>query len=352
MPKSSRKSTPRKSAPRESPTPDYAAPEYTMSEREFAPFSLGFNHSPPESTSLGQPSHVEPTSPTNLQENQPTETESPTESTAPDDAGSPSSSSSTPVDGNKCSRCRHYKDKSLFMGRTRSYRTCSDCRFAQTVPKRPPTDMIPHLFDLKIPASEVAVDSDISSMDTTTGTSTYNTRRESRNKQATTLNFDIVMDEELLQQSDEDVVEAILDVVKRRSGYRYSVQNLTKPLLSTTVNFYGKCVQRSDLRRPLQADERKRQTKILPTYNCKGKIAGSIDRVQRWIRLSLTHLSHHPSTHPTRKLMPEEAKAYIKEMADSEKSNSELYKEVVDNFGSGITRAQVYFWRREARRNL
>lgn len=240
----------------------------------------------------------------------------------------------------------------MFMGRTRSYRTCSDCRFAQTVPKRPPTDMIPHLFDLKIPATEVAIDSDVSSTDTTTGAGAYNTRRESRNKQATTLTFDIVMDDELLQQADEDVVEAILDVVKRRSGYRYSVQNLTKPLLSTTVNFYGKCVQRSDLRRPLLADERKRQTKILPTYNCKGKIAGSIDRVQRWIRLSLTHLSHHPSTHPTRKLMPEEAKTYIKEMADSEKSNSELYKEVVDSFGSGITRAQVYFWRREARRTL
>ncbi|KAI8342547.1 hypothetical protein BC941DRAFT_498969 [Chlamydoabsidia padenii] len=357
MPQTSQNSTPIISAPQHPPTPDYVSPD-SWQPTSSSPRSLEHSMEPELliTDSTGQQSTPEVRTTVPLTPEQSTTEQSTIKSptvttqqstTAQIDSTSLQSSSSSlsaaaPVQNQKkCSRCRHYKSLDMFMGRTRSYRTCSDCRFGQTIPKMPPPtqDMVQQLSDLHIPTPALIKSDD--NTDTSIDTQTE--------LPSSTMTFNITMNDELMQKTDKQVVETILEVVKQRSGYRYSVQNLAKPLLSATVNFYGKCVQRSDLRRPLLPDQRKRQTKVLPTYDCKGKIAGSINRELRWIRLVLTHLTHHPPTRGTRKLMPEGAKLYIKDNAHSDKTNAELYRDVQKNFGNDISRAQVYFWRREAR---
>jgi hypothetical protein len=148
----------------------------------------------------------------------------------------------------------------------------------------------------------------------------------------------------MMALDDNALVATIFDAIEDQTGYRHYFQRVGNPILSQSVIFYGKCMQRSDLHQPLNADDRIRQVVAVPTHDCQGEISGHIHRDQNWIHLEIDHHSNHQPQPSRRVFLTQEEVDYITVNAAT-MTTPDLYHAAVRHFGDHVTRAQVHHWR-------
>ncbi|KAI8329625.1 hypothetical protein BC941DRAFT_194272 [Chlamydoabsidia padenii] len=227
-----------------------------------------------------------------------------------------------------CSSCHTYRHPDMFVGRTRSYRTCSHCRHRQT----PPT--IAPLLENMIVLSELPLGGEF----LYEGTATY-------------FEADVFMDEHLLDLGYDEIVTEILETVELKTGYQHYRQRIGDTALSSSIVFFAKYIQRSDVRQTLDPATCRRHVVSLPTYNCKGEIKGHIRKDQNWIHLQITHHVNHAPQQTRRVFLTDEEPEFITSRAAT-MSNPQLYYAAIPQFGDHINRAQVYYWRMHAVKGL
>lgn len=220
-----------------------------------------------------------------------------------------------------CTGCRLDRHPSMFTGRTRNYRTCSVCRYRQTVPTMAP------VFDEMVFLSDLPIDPTFFSQGT-----------------ENVIEMDIFLNDELANLDDGALVKDIFDAVEQQTGYRHYRQRIGEPILSQSIIFYGTCMQRSENHQQLDPTQRIRQVVSMPTYDCRGEIKGQIRRDQNWIHLTIEHHMNHEAQPTNRVFLSEEEVAFLTDNAAT-MTTPELYHATVRQFGDHITRAQVYHWR-------
>ncbi|CAO3601226.1 unnamed protein product [Absidia cylindrospora] len=214
--------------------------------------------------------------------------------------------------GTRCSDCKRERPASCFIGKTRPFKTCDECRFKDTPPVEAPPfeDMIllSELAEFFIPSE-----------------------RHSE--------VNIFMDDYLSQLSMEQLVEEIVEAVERCDQFRYYVIRIGNPMLRFITNFAATCCQRDDVQKQEHDDnERRRVRQRMETYDCGGSIVGNIDPRQLWINLKIDHQNHPSPIQSNDTRVSDEVKNYIRHHALTTTS-PELYRRVCQQFGLGTTRA-------------
>ncbi|KAI8331783.1 hypothetical protein BC941DRAFT_517451 [Chlamydoabsidia padenii] len=210
-----------------------------------------------------------------------------------------------------CNRCRKSCPVALFAGRRVDYKTCLNCRNRGT-----PVPVCPDFGEF-IPIEQLADSFDNSpSLDTD-------------------IIFDghLFIDDGHIDNTDEQLIDAIYLVVEHAGGFRYTKKNIANPKKRHSVAFLGLCAQRTDVNKQRPPNELVRLGQCMTTYDCGGELSGVIYRQQRWITLTVKHQEQHePHNEDEHPSMPIEVREFITTHAH-QLTSGDLFAQVQRQFG-------------------
>lgn len=170
----------------------------------------------------------------------------------------------------------------------------------------------------------------------------------------------IVLDDNLLSQSDMDLAKNLCSKIGDCDHYRYILKTVNASTVRRGVaSFYANCSQSAATAKATNANKedndntavrrRQRNTKQRKRYDCRGRISASIDRIAKQAHISLQHDIRHELPEPSRKT-PAPVKDFIRNETARGRSAKEIHADVKERFpDANVTPAQTYYWWREYR---
>ncbi|KAI9319954.1 hypothetical protein BX666DRAFT_1349732 [Dichotomocladium elegans] len=185
-------------------------------------------------------------------------------------------SSLLPLDRLFCKGCKSLKPLRLFAGRKRCFKTCEICRRRQT--KHHGSDGQEREMDA------ITLDELTKVLECCAPGESCHYR----------FRGNILIDNKLAQLNNEAIATALVSAVGQCDGYLFYMKRLTDPVLKMAPSFNAICSQSCSAQQQVPDEGRKRKCSRMETFECRGRIAGSIDRAAGIVRLSIDHAIAHP----------------------------------------------------------